>query len=324
MGVLISYSAAENSFTRPFNDTADPSQDSVNTESDSLKSWRFNGKMDLSFNQIALSNWAEGGESTLAGISYAKFRANYEKKKFKSDNYLNLAYGLNWSKEQGFRKTEDRIDFGFSAGHIAFRKWYYTSALNLKTQFSEGYKYPDDSTLVSDFFAPANLYLSLGMEHQPNEYLSLFISPASGKFVFVTDQTLADKGAYGVAPAVKDTAGNIIEEGSNLRAEFGVNFIFKFSKEILKNVDFDSKLNLYNNYMDEDPSNHWNIDIDWETAFNFRINSHMSSNLYVHLLYDHNTEIPTYEIIDGEKVEVGKGPKLQIKENFGIGLSIKV
>jgi len=64
--------------------------------------------------------------------------------------------------------------------------------------------------------------------------------------------------------------------------------------------------------------------VDWETAFNFRINSFLSSNLYLHLLYDHDIPIPTYETIQGQKVETGEGPRLQVKENFGIGLSIKV
>lgn len=291
---------------------------------DSMKTWKYDGHINLSFNQMALSNWAEGGESTISGVTFAKFKANYRKDNFKADNFVHIIYGMNWTKENGFRKTDDKIDIGSTWGYSAFRKWYYSSNINLKSQFSEGYKYPDDSTLVSNFLAPANLLVSAGLEYKPYDNLSLFLSPASGKFIFVMDQELADKGAFGVQAAVKDTAGNIIEPGKNFRAEFGINVILNFSAEIIKNVDLDTKLNLYNNYLDYEHSNRWNIDVDWESAFNFKINSHLSSNLYLHLLYDHNIDIPTYEVIDGQKVEVGKGPKLQVKENFGIGISIKV
>jgi hypothetical protein len=44
----------------------------------------------------------------------------------------------------------------------------------------------------------------------------------------------------------------------------------------------------------------------------------------MHILYDDDILVPTYEKIEGEKVQVGEGPKLQVKENFGIGISIKV
>ena len=46
--------------------------------------------------------------------------------------------------------------------------------------------------------------------------------------------------------------------------------------------------------------------------------------VYMHLLYDNDIPIPTYETIEGEKIQTGSGPKLQVKENFGIGVMIKV
>lgn len=291
---------------------------------DSLKAWRYGGNINLSFNQMALSNWSEGGESTISGVTFAKFRANYSKDNFKADNFLNVTYGMNWTKESGIRKTDDKIDLGSTWGYSAFKNWYYSSNINLKSQCSKGYKYPDDSTRVSNFFAPANLLVSLGLEYKPYENMSLFLSPASGKFIFVMDRELADQGAFGVKPAVRDTSGAVVEPGRNFRAEFGINVIFSYRAEILKNVDFDSKINLYNNYLDYEHANRWNIDLDWESSFNFKINSHLSSNLYVHLLYDHNINLPTYEVIDGKKTEVGKGPKLQVKENFGIGISVRI
>jgi hypothetical protein len=291
---------------------------------DSTRVWFMGANGHFNLNQVSFTNWAEGGESTLAGNTFGVFKATYLKKKFKADNYLLMAYGITWSDEQGIRKTDDKIEIGTAVGYEVFENWYYSLVSNLKSQFSDGYKYPDDSTLVSTFLAPANFLLSLGMEYKPNKYTSVFISPASGKFIFVANQELADKGAFGVTPAVRDSLGNVLIPGSDYKAKFGFNFILNYHKDILKNVNLSSKLNLHNNYMDENIDNRWNVDVDWETAFNFRINSFLSSMIYMHFLYDHDIKIPQYEHIDGIKTQVGAGPRLQMKQNFGIGVSIKV
>jgi hypothetical protein len=99
--------------------------------------------------------------------------------------------------------------------------------------------------------------------------------------------------------------------------------VFKYKKEIMKNITAESKLNLYNNYLDEDLSNRWNIDIDCESSLTFAVNDHVSTDIYLHLIYDHDTMIPEYEIKNGEKTKISEGPKLQFKESFGVGLMFK-
>jgi hypothetical protein len=298
--------------------------DSLSLNTDTISPWKLSLDSRFNLNQVSFTNWAEGGESTFAGNAYAKVNANYKKNEVRADNFLILGYGLTWNEEQQFRKSDDRFEISNTVGYRAFNNWYYSFNFNLKSQFSDGFKYPDDSTLVSTFFAPGKVFLSAGLEYHPDENFSVFVSPASGKFVFVLDQELADKGAFGVVPAKRDTAGIVIVPGQNYNAKFGFNFIFDYNKEILKNVNLDSRLNLHNNYMDENIANRWNLDVDWETAFNFKINSYLSSILFIHVLYDHDTDIPIYEYVEGQKVEVGQGPRTQVKQNFGIGLNIKV
>lgn len=291
---------------------------------DTMKYWNLTVTGRLGLNQVAFTNWAEGGETNVAAGSNGLVKANYLKNQVKSDNFISVGYGITWNEEQGIRKSDDRIDAGASIGYEAFQDWFYNVLINLKTQFSAGYKYPDDSTVISRFFSPATLYVSMGLEYKPDKNTSVFLSPASGKFIFVLDDQLADKGAFGVTPAVTDSLGNVILPGNSYRSDFGINLVIHLDRDLMKNVNLETKLNLHNNYLDESIDNRWNFDVDWETAFNFRINSFLSSNLYLHLLYDHDIPIPTYETIQGQKVETGEGPRLQVKENFGIGLSIKV
>ncbi|MCB2220669.1 MAG: DUF3078 domain-containing protein [Bacteroidetes bacterium] len=306
------------------NPSAPPDSSHMQELSDTTSYWKLAATGMLNLNQVAYANWTEGGESNIAGNTIAMAKANYLKAGFKADNFVSMAYGMTWNNEQGMRKTDDKLDIGTTIGYEAFENWFYSMMVNLKTQFGPGYKYPDDSTLVSDFMSPGRLYLSMGMEYKPDEKTSVFISPASGKFIFVLNQILADQGAYGVRPAEVDTAGHILVHGLNYQPRFGLNLVVSLNREIMKNVIMDTKLNPHNNYMDETLENRWNFDVDWETALNFKINSFLSSMVYLHLMYDNDLNLPTYEFIEGQRVETGQGPKLQVKENFGIGVMIKV
>jgi len=295
--------------------------DSTNiVEKDSVRFWKNSGKITLGFNQNTYNNWAVGGENSISGKSLIDYKLRFEKKKFSFEHNLKLAYGLIGYDFSRIEKTDDRLEASLSFSQKAYQKWTYTSLLTFKSQFTDSYKFPNDSVIVSSFFAPAYLNASLGFNYRPTEKFEMFISPASGKLTMVTNQSLADKGAFGVRKAVLDSTGLRIQEGANLLCEFGINLLTKFASNITDNVDINSTLNLYNNYLDEELSNRWNIDVDWETSVNFTINKYLQTNVFIHFKYDHNINIQQFEAVNGQKVLTGEGPRLQFKESLGIGI----
>ncbi|PKP16074.1 MAG: hypothetical protein CVU06_15355, partial [Bacteroidetes bacterium HGW-Bacteroidetes-22] len=219
--------------------------------------WLFKGSNSLNFNQTGVTTWAEGGESSLAGTAYISYAAAYQKGKMRSEHLLNASFGIMRTELNKLRKTEDKIDLTSTFGFQAIGNWFYTSQLNIKTQFAEGFKYPNDSTVVSKFMAPCYLTTSLGMQFKPNNNFTLFLSPASGKFTLVLDQELSDAGAFGVTPVQTDTNGQIIVPSKKVKAEFGINVTARFNRDVFENVSLDTKLELYNNYFDENKPNRW-------------------------------------------------------------------
>lgn len=290
---------------------------------DSTSFWRWEGRTRFNLNTILLTYWADGGESSLSSTIYFDLMAVYEKGNFKFENYFNTAYGIQLYRFSGARKTEDKLNLNSSVAHQFVTNYFYNAQLDFKSQYSKGYKYPNDSTVVSDWFAPAHLTLSLGIENKSIPGLSMFFAPVSGKLTFVMDQSLANEGKYGVTPAVKDVDGNILIAGENIKAELGVNVRLRYRKELFKNVDVSTNLNLFNNYTDPNSANRWNVDVDWETLFDFTINKYFVANLYFHLIYDHNVKVPEYDIVDGDRVKVSESIHLQIKQNYGFGLAFK-
>lgn len=286
------------------------------------KRWEIKSSAALNINQLHLSNWAEGGESSMSGVMWFNFSATHKKKRYTASHQFVAGYGLLTNRDRDLRKTEDRLEYTGSYSYQAYNKWNYMSQINFRTQFSNGYRYPNDSVIISTFLAPAYLTLSLGMQYKPSDNFSLFFSPASGKFVIVANQELADKGSFGVSPAtyVNDS---LVAHGSLIKPEFGFNLNATMKKEVFTNVNFESRLILHNNYLDTDPGNRWNFDVNWDALINFTVNKTMSTTLRMNLIYDHNVKINEYKIIDGQKVLSGSGPRTQFKESFGIGINYK-
>lgn len=291
---------------------------------DSLKAWKFTSLNMLSINQIAFVNWASGGESSLSAKVSTEYDLEYDKEKLIFDHAGKLAFGLVGYIDKRIEKTDDIIDLLWAVSHKTTEKWNLTTLLTFKSQFAKGYKYPNDSSLISAFMAPGYFNISMGFNYKPNNKFQLYLSPVAGKLTFVLNQELANKGAYGVRKATIDSVGNILGEGENMLSELGLKILTSYKHKIMKNIDLRTTLNLYNNYTDPIKSNRWNIDLDWDTRIIFTINKVFSSIFYLHLKYDHNTNIPTYETIGGEKVMVSNSPKLQLKESFGLSFSYKI
>jgi hypothetical protein len=91
----------------------------------------------------------------------------------------------------------------------------------------------------------------------------------------------------------------------------------------MQNVNVKSRLNLFNNYTDKNVSNRRNIDINWETAVNMKVNQYIAASLIIHMIYDDDIEIPVTRTVDGVRVTSMTGPKLQFKQALGVGFSYK-
>lgn len=274
---------------------------------------KFEGGIGITLNQLAITHWAAGGESNGSGKVSADFKYTYNRKMF---NYVTsglFIYGIqSYPKKKRVEKTEDRLELSMTMTHNNNKHLTFTSIATMKTQFSNGFSYPNDSVPISKFFAPAYLTISIGYTYTIiPDILSVFASPAAGKLTFVNDQTLADNGAFGVEAAYWNiiNGDSIWVPGKKFLGELGFNILIKYKQTFKDNISIFSNLNLYNNYMDSNRANRWNIDVDWETGIKFTINKRVSTVINIHMIYDDNVK---FTIDDKQK------PILQFKESLGI------
>ena len=284
---------------------------------DSLDGWKTGGIISLNLTQVSLTNWSAGGENSLSVNGILSLSANLKKGNSTWDNSLDLAYGILQQGKADVRKTDDKIDLTSKYGQKAFKNWYYAALINFKSQMTTGYNYPDDSTEISNFLAPGYLLGAIGLDYKPSEVFTLFISPLTIKMTLVNDQNLADAGAYGVKPAEFDGFGNILSKGESSRSEYGGYLRALLKKDIMKNVNLQTKLELFTNYSEE--PNH--IDVNWEVLIAMKVNKYISATISTQLLYDHDIDISIDDNNDG--IIDAVGPRTQFKEILGIGLSYR-
>lgn len=260
--------------------------------------WKKGGMSAINFSQVSLTNWAAGGENSFSGNLILNGFANMKKGKMTWDNTLSFGYGLLKQGDKSTRKSDDKLELASKLGKYAFKSWYYSGLLNFKTQVSPGFEYADDPAndiMISDFLAPGYLNIAIGMDYKPNDNFTAMISPVSGKITMVIDTIFS--------------VANGLDAGATSRSEFGAYAKVVFKKEIMENIGFQTKLDLFSNYID----NPQNIDVNWEVILTMKINKYVNANLSTSLLYDDDIKILNNEGIAAART--------QFKEVFGVGFT---
>lgn len=270
--------------------------------------WTKGVHTSLSFSQISLSNWSAGGQNSMSFNTYFNSFINYKSpdERFTWENSLDLGYGLINQEHRRTVKSDDKIDFSTKMGLRASEFWQYSSLINFKTQWAKGFKSPGDTLKISNFMAPAYLNISVGMDHRFDEQIRIYLSPLAGRVTYVNDDDLSAAGAFGVEP------------GENKKYEFGGFIRLQFNATLIENITVNSRLELFSNYLDKPQ----NMDVNSDTRINMQITRLIAANLQIQMMYDESSQIKVDTTGDGT-LDTTIGPRVQLKQVFGLGLSYR-
>ncbi|MHA7101317.1 DUF3078 domain-containing protein [Roseivirga pacifica] len=235
------------------------------------------GSLGFNFSNVGLSNWAAGGENSIALGTVYFTKVTRTKGKATWMNQFDFALGGAKVGDQDFRKTDDKLILASRYAHEFAPKWSYSIIGIFRTQLLEGNRFDEDpnnpgeeiSTKISDFMAPGYLNINLGIDYEPNDILTASFAPAAGKFTFVSDDVLSAQGAFGVDP------------GEKFRAEFGTNLLIALDIPIAENISFNTTANFFTAY-----DSFGNVDVNWETLFTMKVNSWFNATFGTQLIYD--------------------------------------
>lgn len=285
--------------------------------------WTRTNKAGIDINEVAFVNWNSGGTNSISALFALESILKYEFRHFIWDNGFQARYGINGQQDQELRKTDDvfemRSNLGYQKNKLT--NWYYSARFSFKSQFSNGYNYPNTSNAISKFMAPGYLFLGGGAEYGKNiEKLSTYFSPLTLKATFVLDEKLSNAGSFGVAPAEFDSEGNLVKEGERVRKELGMLLTSAYETTLFENIAIKNFVSFYTDYIND----FGNVDIDWEVVFDFKVNNYVKATLGSHLKYDNDVKM-LVEVQDPETAEtefVEEGASVQWKQMLGVGVVV--
>ena len=273
--------------------------------------WAKGGNFSLNFSQVGLSNWAGGGDPSIALGSLYSLVANYEKDVHLWQNRFEAAYGVQrlGGDENSFMKTDDNLLIASNYNRKLTEKLFATALLDFRTQMDVGYSFDDmgNKTRVSTFLAPGYLKLGIGAslieKYSDTDFFSVTFTPATAKFTFVKDDKIVDAafaqgmGVYGLDP------------GDKSRTEFGANLGASLQRDIAKNVRLQTNLSLFSSYADAS-----HIDVNWDGLLLLKVNKYITSSIGAQMIYDHDIILT--------KDDGSEGRATQFKNIFNLGLSV--
>lgn len=248
--------------------------------------WKINGKFAFIFNQSSFSNWASGGENTVAGNLNVNYDINYKKNKLNWDTRLITGYGLSHLSEKGLRKTDDRFELNSVLGIKTTTFWFFSFIGNVRSQYTEGFNYKKEpKELVSDFLSPAYITFGPGMLWKKSDNINFNIAPATARYTLVNDTF---SGKFGV------------EEGRNTAFSLGFNLSGYYKFNLMENIQMENILTLYSDYL----ANVGNVDTDYQTNIRFKVNKSIKMLMTFQTIIDDNAS-----------------SRIQFRQLFGLGVN---
>jgi len=275
--------------------------------------WEYAVSNAFTFNQTYLSNWAKGGENSLTTMLDITGNATYNNTQAKTQwiNTVRLKFGTLITEEHGLRKNNDLFEINSQYNKNKWGKFDLSASFYMKNQIAKGYKYPNDSVVVSKFLNPASLTIGLGLDYKPFKHTSINMAPLSYKNTFVLDTANIDQTSHGIS------------SDKRARQELGTQLLVTNKFSPMEDLTISNKLRIFSNYLNHPE----NIDIDWEMLLDKKISWFFTIRLNLHLIYDDDVRFTVYDEneqpvlrLDGTEKKVARS---QFKEFVGLSLLFK-
>ncbi len=269
------------------------------------KSWQTGAGLGMDFAQLFQLNPRQGAGQNRIGFGGAiNVFVNYKKDRLAWDNLSSWQFGMQRFGSgvitQGattkipFQKANDELRLNSKIGYKTSEgsKLFYAANFSLLSQVVPTYNdtelpgnFPkaltDNSLLLSQFFSPAFITISAGMDYKPSDHFSVFYSPVGGKFNIVRNDLIAATGVHG-NPVERDAAGNIISF-NNVFSQLGSLVRLIYANKFLNDrLNYTSSMILFSNYL----QNPQNVDLDWTNELALNILKGLQLSATVNVFYD--------------------------------------
>lgn len=260
-------------------------QDSTEVKKDTL--WVPKGVASLNLSQVALSNWSQGGQSSIAFTFMTLMGLDYIGDPWKWKNGLKFAYGRTKYGDEEYRTNENEIFFESTLIYqLAWAVSPY-AGVTAQTAVTDGFNYDSIPAFqVAAFGDPFYLTEAVGFIYDriPNFSTRLGVG---------LKQTWADKFAF------QYTDDDGTPELETFKNESGIESVTEYRWGFMENMEYYVYLRLFGTF---DDLSVW--DVRWDNVITAKVNDYINVNFNFLLIYDEDQSI-----------------KRQIKEALQLGIT---
>ncbi|MGE5621142.1 MAG: DUF3078 domain-containing protein [archaeon] len=234
-----------------------------------LYRWIPKGVAGINVSQIALSNWAQGGDNSITWILNGELGLAYYTRSHSFLNNLKLAYGRTKLGDGDYRTNDNELYlenvYSYFVGWVV--EPYVSNTI--RTAVSTGYNYKDTPYVkTADFFDPGFVTQSAGFAYTRNKVVTTRLGLAFQE----TFTNIYRK--YSDDPATKDKM-------EAFKFETGIESVTDLETSLGQNMLFTSKLRLFTRFKNLDV---W--DVRWDNTIAAQINKYFTVKLNVLTLYE--------------------------------------
>jgi len=248
-----------------------PQTDSIQTNF-----WKTEGTVGLNINQIALSNWSQGGDNALAWTVVLNMAANYSSKDINLRNSLKVAYGRTKLGDADYRTNDNEL---FQESVLAYLLgWAIDPYISnsIRTSVGNGFDYKATPYFqVASFFDPGYITQSIGFAYNRIEGFNTRIGLAFQE-TFTNDYP-----QYSDDPDTKD-------EIEKFKFDTGIETVTEGRVTFEQNLSLTSKLRLFSRFNSLDV---W--DVRWDNTITAQVIKYVNVNLNVLLIYEKSQSLKT-------------------------------
>ena len=230
----------------------------------------------LNISQIALSNWAKGGDNSIAWTLLGNFGISYINDNWTIHNNLKFAFGRTKLGTQDFRTNDNEIYIeSVLSMHLGWDVDPFISN-TINTAITKGFNFKKDPPEeIANFFDPGYITQSIGFTYDK-------LLGFKTRLGFAIQETFTNKyRQYSDAPET-------LNKQEAFKLETGLESVTSGEFHFEENFIFKSSLRLFTRYEHLDV---W--DIRWDSALISKINDYINVNFGVLVIYEKKQSLKT-------------------------------
>ncbi|MCX6156289.1 MAG: DUF3078 domain-containing protein [Candidatus Kapabacteria bacterium] len=256
------------------------------TDTSKHSAWKPSGVAGFNVNQMALTNWSQGGESSIVWSIIGNFGLKYQADSIVFDNRLKATFGMSKQGTNNFINNDNEF---YLEDVLAYKFGWAVDPFfsnSVKTVLANGYDYKDSlHKQISAFFDPAYITQSLGFSYGNASKFATRLGIALQEIITQKFHNYSD-----------DPKTSKIE---TFKLETGIESVSDLTMKLDENLLYSTKLRLFTRFKNLDV---W--DVRWDNMITAKINKYLNVNLNILVVH-----------------QIDQTLKTQVKEALQIGLT---